>query len=237
MADKWSDEYAALPSVLVAAHELKAPLALVRQLGLLLEDGELSAAEAQALQRQVRLTTERALRTVTDLSQTAQLTPSLFPLEPVNPLAVCRQLMQEMAPMMALYQRRISWPSGSMRRSRLVVANQVLLGRVMMNFLDNALRYTEESAAIEVRVASRGQAMRLSVRDFGPMMSRQEYRRLLDTLEQRKTVRTRPESSGLGVYIAAQFARAMGGRIGLIRHRDGLTFYIDMPLSEQLSLL
>lgn len=237
MADKWSDEYAALPSVLVAAHELKAPLALVRQLGLLLEDGELSAAEAQALQRQVRLTTERALRTVTDLSQTAQLTPSLFPLEPVNPLAVCRQLMQEMAPMMALYQRRISWPSGSMRRSRLVVANQVLLGRVVMNFLDNALRYTEESAAIEVRVASRGQAMRLSVRDFGPMMSRQEYRRLLDTLEQRKTVRTRPESSGLGVYIAAQFARAMGGRIGLIRHRDGLTFYIDMPLSEQLSLL
>ncbi|MDO4712772.1 MAG: HAMP domain-containing sensor histidine kinase [Candidatus Saccharibacteria bacterium] len=237
MADKWSDEYAALPSVLVAAHELKAPLALVRQLSLLLEDGELSAAEAQALQRQVRLTAERALRTVTDLSQTAQLTPSLFPLEPVNPLAVCRQLMQEMAPMMALYQRRISWPSGSMRRSRLVVANQVLLGRVMMNFLDNALRYTEESAAIEVRVASRGQAMRLSVRDFGPMMSRQEYRRLLDTLEQRKTVRTRPESSGLGVYIAAQFARAMGGRIGLIRHRDGLTFYIDMPLSEQLSLL
>lgn len=237
MADKWSDEYAALPSVLVAAHELKAPLALVRQLSLLLEDGELSAAEAQALQRQVRLTTERALRTVTDLSQTAQLTPSLFPLEPVNPLAVCRQLMQEMAPMMALYQRRISWPSGSMRRSRLVVANQVLLGRVVMNFLDNALRYTEESAAIEVRVASRGQAMRLSVRDFGPMMSRQEYRRLLDTLEQRKTVRTRPESSGLGVYIAAQFARAMGGRIGLIRHRDGLTFYIDMPLSEQLSLL
>lgn len=237
MADKWSDEYAALPSVLVAAHELKAPLALVRQLSLLLEDGELSAAEAQALQRQVRLTTERALRTVTDLSQTAQLTPSLFPLEPVNPLAVCRQLMQEMAPMMALYQRRISWPSGPMRRSRLVVANQVLLGRVMMNFLDNALRYTEESAAIEVRVVSRGQAMRLSVRDFGPMMSRQEYRRLLDTLEQRKTVRTRPESSGLGVYIAAQFARAMGGRIGLIRHRDGLTFYIDMPLSEQLSLL
>jgi integral membrane sensor signal transduction histidine kinase len=50
-------------------------------------------------------------------------------------------------------------------------------------------------------------------------------------------VRTRPESSGLGIYVANQFARAMNGRIGLIRHRDGLTFYVEMPISRQLSLI
>ena len=77
----------------------------------------------------------------------------------------------------------------------------------------------------------------MSVRDFGPMMSLKEYRLLLDEMETRKTVRTRPESSGLGIYVANQFARAMNGRIGLIRHRDGLTFYVEMPISRQLSLV
>ena len=107
----------------------------------------------------------------------------------------------------------------------------------MANFLNNALKYTEDDSEIKVSVKAVDGAVRLSVRDFGPMMSLKEYRRLLDEMDVRKTVRTRPESSGLGIYVASQFARAMNGQIGLIRHRDGLTFYVEMPISRQLSLL
>lgn len=237
MADsQWSQgEFGGLPSVAVAAHELKAPLALIRQLSLAIDEGVVTD-DARVLQQQIRLTAERALRTVTDVSQAANMTPSLFPLEPVNPLAVCQQMAQEMAPMMRVYQRRVSWPRGG-RVRHLVVANRTLLERIVANFVDNALRYSEASAAIQVKVGQRGDMMRLSVRDFGPMMSRAEYRRLVNEMEQRKSVRTRPDSSGLGVFVASQFAKAMGGQIGLIRHRDGLTFYVDMPLSRQLSLL
>ena len=42
-----------MPSIAVAAHELKAPLALIRQMSLLIEDGQLSPAEAQLMQRRV----------------------------------------------------------------------------------------------------------------------------------------------------------------------------------------
>ena len=90
---------------------------------------------------------------------------------------------------------------------------------------------------IQVKITKTNDVVRLSVRDYGPMMSRREYQQLLKTMAARKAVRTRPESSGLGVYVAAQFARAMSGDIGLIRHRDGLTFYVDMPLSRQMSLV
>ena len=112
-----------------------------------------------------------------------------------------------------------------------------MLGRILANFLNNALKYTEDDSEIKVSVTAAKEAVRLSVRDFGPMMSLKEYRRLLDEMDARKTVRTRPESSGLGIYVASQFARAMNGQIGLIRHRDGLTFYVEMPISRQLSLL
>ena len=108
---------------------------------------------------------------------------------------------------------------------------------MLANFLENALRYSEPSATVRVKLQRRGDVLRMGVRDFGPMMSLREYRQLLDEMALRKSVRTRPESSGLGVYVASQFAQAMNGEIGLIRHRDGLTFYVDVPLSRQMSWL
>lgn len=224
-----------MPSIAVVAHELKAPLALIRQMSLLVEDGQLSPVEAQLMQRRVTLTAERSLALVQDLAHTANMQPTLFPLEPVNPLALLTQLAHQSRDMLQLYDRRVMWPRTG--KKRLVVANPLLLGRIMTNFLDNAVRYSEAGAAIRVTVRQAGAMVRLGVRDFGPMMGLAEYRRLVDEMTTRKSARTRPDSSGLGVYIAATFARAMGGRIGLIRHRDGLTFYVDVPLSEQMSLL
>ena len=235
-SNQWSDrEFGALPSVVVAAHELKTPLALMRQLSLLLSEGSLDGAETRRVSQQVTQTAERALALVGDLAHTANLSPTLFPLEPVNPLAVCRQIAQDMRPALQVYDRRVEWPRG--RQAQLVVANQTLLGRVLANFLENALRYSEPSATVRVKLQRRGDVLRMGVRDFGPMMSLREYRQLLDEMALRKSVRTRPESSGLGVYVASQFAQAMNGEIGLIRHRDGLTFYVDVPLSRQLSWL
>lgn len=238
MADKeWSDaDFGGLPSVLVAAHELKTPLALIRQMALLLDDDLTSTADKKQIQQRIIQTSEQALQLTVDLANSANLTPSLFPLEPVNPLALCQQIAAETRLSAALYGRKISWPQRG-RNSRLILANRTLLGRILANFLNNALKYTEDGSEIKVSVKAVGGAVRLSVRDFGPMMSLKEYRRLLDGMESQKTMRTRPESSGLGIYVASQFARAMNGQIGLIRHRDGLTFYVEMPISRQLSLL
>ncbi len=233
---QWSDtEFGGLPSVAVAAHELKTPLALIRQLSLLLEEGDLSGDEVLQMQRQITHVSEQALKLTTDLARVANLDPTLFPLEPVNLQSICQQMAQEMRPMAVLYSRQIQWPTA--RAGRLVVANRLLLARILANFLGNALKYTEADIPIQVKITKTDDVVRLSVRDYGPMMSRREYQQLLKTMAARKTVRTRPESSGLGIYVAAQFARAMSGDIGLIRHRDGLTFYVDMPLSRQMSLI
>ena len=205
-------------------------------MALLLDDDLTSEADKKQLQQRIVQTSEQALQLTVDLANSANLTPSLFPLEPVNPLAICQQMAAETRFNAVLYGRKISWPRSG-RNNRLILANRTLLGRILANFLNNALKYTEDDSEIKVSVKAVDGAVRLSVRDFGPMMSLKEYRRLLDEMDARKTVRTRPESSGLGIYVASQFARAMNGQIGLIRHRDGLTFYVDMPISRQLSLL
>ncbi len=80
--------------------------------------------------------------------------------------------------------------------------------------------------------------MRLAVRDYGPAVSRDVWRKLRGRLGNApQTMQNRPASSGLGLYISGQFASAMQGSIGATRHRDGATFYVDLLASRQLELL
>lgn len=229
-----SESFAGLPSLSVAAHELKSPIALMRQLSLAVLEEDLSDEQRSRLKQMV-VTADRSLRLVNDLSHISSLQSALFPLEPVNPLAICQVIASDMRPMARLYGHGISWTPP--RSKALVVANRHLLSRVISNFLDNALKYTERGMPIRLSVSRNNEMMRVNVRDYGPRMSADDYRRLLDELETKKTVKSRPDSSGLGIFLASEFAKTMHGRIGLIRHRDGVTFYVELPVSRQMSWL
>ena len=52
-----------------------------------------------------------------------------------------------------------------------------------------------------------------------------------------QALHARPQSSGLGLYVAGQFAQAMQGKVGATRHRDGATFYVAVLASSQMRLL
>ena len=217
-------EYA--PSFITAAHELKAPLALVRQLSLSLQAGELPHQQIREAAQRITLTSERALRLTTNLTKTARLEDALFELEPINPVSLCQEVAGEIAPLYTAQGRQLRVRAN--RRSQLALANRDLLRRILMNFLDNALHYSRAGAPVTLtaQVREGGSKVRLGVRDFGPAVS---------SVPQQG--HNRPESSGLGVYIASQFAQAMNATTGTIRHRDGATFYVDIGTSTQLRLL
>lgn len=226
-----------ISSVSVAAHELKSPLVLLRQLSLDLASGELSDNERTRVMEQLVQVSEKALRLTSDLTRAERLQSSLFPLEPVNPISVCDDVTYELQ---RLYQAH----GRSLKRSRIrhlppVVANRDLLRRILLNFADNALHYSDEQGVVELHAQLLREAglVRVGVRDYGPAVSMKNWRELTDSLDTTKPVQARPQSSGLGLYIAHQFATAMNGRIGAIRHHDGASFYVELPISKQLSLL
>jgi signal transduction histidine kinase len=221
---------------LVATHELKAPLALVRQLSLLLESGQVGMEDQQRMLRQITLTSERALRLTTDLTRTARLQDALFELEPVNAQQLCEDIVHELSPLFSAHGRTIQ--AVRRRRQTLMVANRDLLRRIVLNFSDNALHYANTAGKVELQAQSLpGDVVRIGVRDYGPALSVDAWRDITSHLHRPQAVHARPQSSGLGLYIASQFADAMHGKIGAIRHRDGATFYVDMTASTQLSLL
>lgn len=224
--------------LIAAAHELKAPLALVRQIALRLEDDSLSAAERRRLLQQTVLTSERALRLTSDLTKSARLDSAMFELEPVNPEQICRDIISELTPLFGAYGKSVAVKGR--KHPLLLVANRDLLRRILLGFSDNALHYSTPGTAVHVQIQAFKKAgvVRIGVRDYGPALSSDLWRKLQKKLHVApQAIHARPESSGLGLYIASQFAEAMNGRIGAVRHKDGATFYVELQASSQMSLL
>ena len=225
-----------------AAHELKAPLALVRQLALQLTDDthteHLTSSEKLKLLQHITLTTERALRLTSDLTKAARLESALFTVEPINPEQLCRDIVAELSPLFEAHGKNVTVTSR--KHPLLLVANRDLLRRILLGFNDNALHYSQPGTAVHMQIKAfkRSGIVRIGVRDYGPALSNDMWRKLQKKLSVApQAIHARPESSGLGLYIASQFAEVMNGRIGAVRHKDGATFYVELQASSQLSLL
>lgn len=217
--------------VIVAAHELKAPLAVLRQLALSL--GELSVQDEYVRSEMINVS-ERAMRQVNDLTKIQRLEDGLFEMEPVAIRAVCDDVSRELACLFRKNSRALEIKY--LNRAKLVNANRELLYSVVYNFLLNAMHYAKEGSA-EMRVSDMKGKVRVVVRDYGPALPMAIWREMKHGwIEQPVSIAMRPGSSGLGLYIASKFSRYMGATVGAVRHRDGTSFYVELPVSRQASL-
>ena len=234
--DERRDERAVttVSSFAVAAHELKAPLSLVRQLALQLESGVIGAADVQRIAHQITLTSERGLRLTTDITKYTRLEDSLFTLEPLNPQVICQEVAEELTPLYKAHGRRLTVKTRN--AAPLGLAHPDLLRRILLNFTDNALHYSDKDQPVTLMtsVIRGGSAIRVGVRDFGPALPPAVRK---NVGAQTVPLHSRPGSSGMGLFIARQFAQAMQAHVGVINHRDGATFYVDISISQQLRLL
>lgn len=218
--------------ILVAAHELKAPLAVLRQLALSLPGMDF---DGEHMRNEMVSVSERALKQVNDLAKIRRLEDGLFTMEPVAVRAVCDDVTRELQYLFS-YNRRDLWVKYS-NRSRLVTANRDLLHSIIYNFLLNAMHYSGDGTRAELIVRDYRDRVRIIIRDYGPSLPVDVWREIKRGFIKKPTsIAMRPGSSGLGLYIASKFSRYMHASVGAIRHRDGTSFYVELPISKQASL-
>ncbi|HEX6258405.1 MAG TPA: ATP-binding protein [Candidatus Saccharimonadales bacterium] len=228
-----------LSSLVAAAHELKSPLALIRQASLMLRDPELAQDPHRRarLLEQITLTSERSLRLIEMITRHARLEDALFELEPVHVGHICEEVASELWPLTQTAQRDVVLTVSS--QSVVAVANRDLLRSIVLGLCDNSFAYASTDRPLELKVGQYQGAVRVAVRDYGPRLPLESFRRLQHTLGKTvQPVSQRPQSSGLGLFVAGRFAESMRGKLGTVRHREhGMTFFVDIPASRQLSLL
>ena len=91
----------------IAAHELKSPLAVMRQLALSMDFAEDSRLELEQTRDELVTISERALRQVCDLTKVARLEDGLFSMEPVSVRHICDHVLTELRPYFASNQRNL----------------------------------------------------------------------------------------------------------------------------------
>jgi len=104
--------------------------------------------------------------------------------------------------------------------------------RVVLNLIDNALRYGERDVSVAVR-AEDGAAV-LEVADRGPGIPESEAERLKQPFTRLEVARSDKGGAGLGLAIVERVVRAHRGRFELLaREGGGLVARIRLPIEGQ----
>jgi len=102
--------------------------------------------------------------------------------------------------------------------------------QVLLNLLENAVRYSPEDAPITVTASSSGPAVvRVTVRDRGPGIAAAEQQRIFQRFI-RGAAAEGKGGLGIGLYLCRTIVERHGGTIGVDSTvGDGAAFWIDLP--------
>jgi two-component system, OmpR family, sensor kinase len=118
-----------------------------------------------------------------------------------------------------------------------VRADEDLLRRMILNLLDNAIKYTPEGGNVSVTCNPAPDGYELSVTDSGPGIPVDMQSRIFERffrVDRARSRSGRDGGAGLGLAIASWIAEAHLGRIELVRSdATGSTFTVRVPVSAE----
>jgi two-component system, OmpR family, sensor histidine kinase KdpD len=111
-----------------------------------------------------------------------------------------------------------------------VPLDDLLIGQVLVNLLENAARYTPESASIEISARQEGDNVVIEVADRGPGLPPGDPNRLFEKFYRGSGVKPR-SGAGLGLAICRGIVQLHGGKIHAENRPDGgAAFRFSLPL-------
>jgi len=113
----------------------------------------------------------------------------------------------------------------------LVKIDALLLERVVINLLENSMKYTPPGTSLEISGRIEGQELLVAVADRGPGLPPAELERIFEKFYQVSPGSAR--GAGLGLTICRSIIEAHGGRIWAANRTDGgAVFNFTIPLAE-----
>ncbi|MFS4095518.1 sensor histidine kinase [Streptomyces sp. AF1A] len=212
-----------------ASHELRTPLAINRTLLEVHLSDPNAPVELQQLGKTLLATNERSEQLVEGLLLLARSDNQIIERKPVDLAEVATQAIDQVH---AEAEAKGVMIRGE-RKPAVLQGNGVLLERIALNLVQNAVRYNvAEDGWVEVDTdIQHGQAV-LTVSNTGPVVPAYEIDNLFEPFRRLRTERTGSDKGvGLGLSIARSVARAHGGHIvAQPREGGGLVMRVTLPL-------
>jgi signal transduction histidine kinase/CheY-like chemotaxis protein len=208
-ADRRKDEFLA-----TLAHELRNPLAPLRNAAYILRDSRRSEPELKwsrdVIERQVR----HMARLLDDLLDVSRITSGKLELrkEPCSLVAVVESARETSQPSIhdGGHELTVELPSEPVY----LEADPVRLSQVLSNLLNNAARYTPAGGRIRLRAATRGRELTVTIADNGVGISGDMLPLVFDMFSQGNPRLARSAGGlGIGLALARGLVEAHGGTI------------------------
>lgn len=215
------------------SHELKTPITLIKGFAETLQDPQVRASsDADRFLEILYRNAERMNALVDDLLTLARLERTDAPPLRKEPAEI-RPLLANVAA--SLEHRRAE------RNSRLDIlcpenlsapVNEGLLEQAVQNLAENALKYSDEGARVEISAEASDGFLEIRVTDNGPGIPARHLSRIFERFYRVDKSRSRQEGgTGLGLAIVRHIALAHGGEADVeSREGSGSTFRIRVPM-------
>lgn len=95
----------------------------------------------------------------------------------------------------------------------IVHTDRALLQRVLLNLIDNAIKFSPEGTCVEISVTERADEVIIAIKDCGQGLMECEVKRVFDKFWQSEQGRKNNNGNGLGLYFSKQIMDVLGGRI------------------------
>ena len=223
----------------IASHELRTPLTAIVGNASLLEEyyGTLDKKQINGMLVDIRSAGERLNTLVSNFLDMSRLEQGnvTIQIQPVNASDAVREVLQELSRQAT--GKSLKLHTTEPTHARYVMADMGRLKQVLMNLVENAIKYTDHGEVV-VSIEPHGAETEIAIRDTGKGISEATQYLLFRKLQQASDdilTRDDSQSTGLGLYISRMIARAMKGDVYLRNSapRQGSTFVIKLPTSHK----
>jgi Signal transduction histidine kinase len=212
------------------AHELKTPLTSIRLLAETLQS-RVDAAQAVWVERLLNETL-RLSHLVQDLLELSALNlgaASRSQWRWVDLASLVQEAWQSVEPLVKPRHQELHLSGLS---QIYLWGDEQRLYRLILNLLDNAVKYGKPDSPIHVVLSEQGSQVQLEVYDHGPGLPEDQFELVFQPFYRTDTARARSKGgTGLGLAIVRQIVEVHGGTIQLRNHPQtgGLWVQVELP--------
>ena len=213
------------------SHELKTPLTVIQGHAAKMGDAPDDREGWLASRRIIADEAKRLTQLVDNLLTLARLESPSFTLDraPLNFGALLEEAILQISDLAE--ERRLALSLNLAPGLPRLEGDRARLKQVVLNLLDNAIKYTPSGGSITVDVRADDNRIACSVSDTGEGIPPDDVPYIFDKLYRARRANRRPvEGSGLGLTIAQQIIRAHGGDLAVQSEPGkGSTFTLTLP--------
>lgn len=212
-----------------AAHELRTPLAALKTQAQVALKAENENDRIHALQKVVQ-SVDRSSHVVAQLLTLSRLSQEdeLNDVRPVDLHKLTTEIVAYLVPV--ALEKHIEIELSPPPDNAIVLGNDIALGILIRNIVDNAIRYTPEKGEIQVKVIKDHDRIILRVADSGPGIPIELRERVFERFY--RVLGTKAQGSGLGLAIVNQIADLHHAKIILSTPVSGIGLQLDIAFPQ-----